>query len=115
MTWPGFTSFPPIATVSIRVVNLHSEAVYETFYGIPVRTPDGLFADSPAYPLAPPLVPPRLPKYLRVLSDIGNLHPRVSVADLEPKLIKYGTITNLWVAKNPPGLALPPCFPVMIL
>lgn len=39
-----------------------------------------------------------------VLSDIGNLHPRVTVADLEPKLIKYGTITNLWVAKNPPGM-----------
>lgn len=36
--------------------------------------------------------------------DIGNLHPKVSVADLEPKLIKYGTITNLWVAKNPPGM-----------
>lgn len=25
------------------------------------------------------------------------------MADLEPRLIKYGTITNLWVAKNPPG------------
>lgn len=39
-------------------------------------------------------------------ADIGNLHPKVSVADLEPKLIKYGTITNLWVAKNPPGVLI---------
>lgn len=41
-----------------------------------------------------------------IVADIGNLHPKVSVADLEPKLIKYGTITNLWVAKNPPGLSI---------
>lgn len=41
--------------------------------------------------------------FCAVPADIGNLHPRVTVVDLEPKLIKYGTITNLWVAKNPPG------------
>lgn len=37
------------------------------------------------------------------VSDIGNLHPKVTVMDLEPRLVKFGTITNLWVAKNPPG------------
>lgn len=44
-------------------------------------------------------------------ADIGNLHPKVSVADLEPRLIKYGTITNLWVAKNPPGASCDRCLP----
>eukprot|EP00316_Scyphosphaera_apsteinii_P006722 CAMPEP_0119309124 /NCGR_PEP_ID=MMETSP1333-20130426/14268_1 /TAXON_ID=418940 /ORGANISM="Scyphosphaera apsteinii, Strain RCC1455" /LENGTH=82 /DNA_ID=CAMNT_0007313047 /DNA_START=60 /DNA_END=305 /DNA_ORIENTATION=- len=35
----------------------------------------------------------------------GNLDPSVTKEDLEDKCSKYGTVVDVWVARNPPGFA----------
>ncbi|ORM40393.1 Serine/arginine-rich splicing factor 7 [Babesia sp. Xinjiang] len=36
---------------------------------------------------------------------IGNLNPEATVDDVETLFSKFGTITNVWVARRPPGFA----------
>ena len=34
---------------------------------------------------------------------IGNLNPDAQKEDVEKLFAKYGTVTNVWVARRPPG------------
>ncbi|KAK1441862.1 hypothetical protein BgAZ_501940 [Babesia gibsoni] len=36
---------------------------------------------------------------------IGNLNPEATVEDVESLFAKFGKITNVWVARRPPGFA----------
>lgn len=36
---------------------------------------------------------------------VGNLGDNTSKKELEDVFFKYGPITNIWVARNPPGFA----------
>ncbi|KAK1939841.1 putative splicing factor, arginine/serine-rich 3 [Babesia divergens] len=36
---------------------------------------------------------------------IGNLNPDATVEDVESLFSKFGTISNVWVARRPPGFA----------
>lgn len=45
----------------------------------------------------------RQPEGYRIF--IGGVDPRVGKVELEREFDRFGTITDVWVARNPPGFA----------